>query len=107
MRKFGDMPCVGRIALTRMPTHGMSPNFLMEPGAPVVGQSYEQVAGPWDNSVSPIPLKLDRPPSLDDNANVALFLASDESAYMSGVCLPSTDGGTLSRVSIFFPGVDD
>src|SRR3712207_7357372 len=30
------------------PTHGMSPNFLMEQGAPVVGQSYEEVAGPWD-----------------------------------------------------------
>lgn len=84
------------------PTHGMSPNFLMEPGSPVVGQSYEEVAGPWDPGVSPIPLKLRRAPSLLDNAKVALFLASDDSAYMSGVCLPATDGGTLSRVAMTF-----
>lgn len=84
------------------PTHGMSPNFLMERGAPVVGQSYEEVSGPWDPGVSPIPLKLNRPPSLQDNAKVALFLASDDAAYMSGVTLASTDGGTLSRVAIQF-----
>ncbi|HEY1967621.1 MAG TPA: SDR family NAD(P)-dependent oxidoreductase [Pseudonocardia sp.] len=85
------------------PTHGMSPNFLMEPGAPVVGQSYEEVAGPWDPSVSPIPLKLGRPPSLGDNARAALFLVSDDSAYISGVTLPATDGGTLARVAMQFP----
>ncbi|HEV7788039.1 MAG TPA: SDR family oxidoreductase [Pseudonocardia sp.] len=85
------------------PTHGMSPNFLMEPGAPVVGQSYEQVQGPWDPAVSPIPLKLSRPPNLLDNANAALFLVSDESAYISGITLPSTDGGTLARVAMQFP----
>jgi hypothetical protein len=33
---------------------------------------------------------------------VALFLASDDSAYMSGVVLPATDGGTLGRVAIQF-----
>ncbi len=43
------------------PTHGMSPNFLMPPGTPVVGQSYEEVAGPWNPTVSPIPLKIPRP----------------------------------------------
>jgi NAD(P)-dependent dehydrogenase (short-subunit alcohol dehydrogenase family) len=85
------------------PTHGMSPNFFLGKGFPVVGQSYEEIAGPWDPSASPIPLKLNRPPGLRDNANVALFLASDDSAYMSGVCLPATDGGTLSRVAMFFP----
>jgi NAD(P)-dependent dehydrogenase (short-subunit alcohol dehydrogenase family) len=85
------------------PTHGMSPNFFLGKGFPVVGRSYEEIAGPWDPSVSPIPLKLNRPPTLRDNANVALFLASDDSAYMSGVCLPATDGGTLSRVAMFFP----
>ncbi|WP_067678441.1 SDR family NAD(P)-dependent oxidoreductase [Nocardia miyunensis] len=84
------------------PTHGMSPNFLMPPGSPVVGQSYEQVAGPWDASISPIPLKLNRPPSLLDNAKVALFLASDDSQYLSGVVMPSTDGGTLARVGMWF-----
>ncbi|GAA2409399.1 SDR family oxidoreductase [Actinomadura vinacea] len=85
-----------------LPTHGMSPNFLMEPGAPVVGQSYEETAGEWSPAHSPIPLKLGRPPSLLDNAKVVLFLASDDSAYMSGVCLPATDGGTLSRVAMVF-----
>ncbi|MDZ7884566.1 MAG: SDR family oxidoreductase [Mycobacterium sp.] len=84
------------------PTHGMSPNFLMPPGSPVVGQSYEEVAGPWNPTVSPIPLKLARPPSLADNANVALFLVSDESAYISGATIGSADGGTLSRVGMWF-----
>lgn len=84
------------------PTHGMSPNFLMPPGTPVVGQSYEEVAGPWNPTVSPIPLKLQRPPSIDDNAKVALFLASDDSAYISGATIGATDGGTLSRVGMWF-----
>ncbi len=86
------------------PTHGMSPNFLLGPDAEVVGKSYEENAGPWDSSVSPIPLKLNRPPSLRDNANAVLFLASDDSAYISGVVLPATDGGTLSRVAMTFAG---
>jgi NAD(P)-dependent dehydrogenase (short-subunit alcohol dehydrogenase family) len=85
------------------PTHGMSPNFLMPPDAEVIGRSYEENSGSWDPASSPIPLKLPRPPSLMDNARVALFLASDDSAYMSGVTVPSTDGGTLSRVGIHFP----
>jgi NAD(P)-dependent dehydrogenase (short-subunit alcohol dehydrogenase family) len=85
------------------PTHGMSPNFLLPEGAPVVGQSYEETAGPWDPGISPIPLKLDRPPSLRDNANAALFLVCDESAYISGLTLPATDGGTLARVAMRFP----
>ncbi|MGW0040918.1 SDR family NAD(P)-dependent oxidoreductase [Rhodococcus sp. NPDC003348] len=84
------------------PTHGMSPNFLAPAGTPVVGQSYEETAGPWDPIVSPIPLKLNRPPSLVDNAKAALFLVSDDSAYMSGVTMPTTDGGTLSRVGMWF-----
>jgi NAD(P)-dependent dehydrogenase (short-subunit alcohol dehydrogenase family) len=84
------------------PMHGMSPNFLMPPGSPVVGKSYEEVAGPWNPTVSPIPLKLPRPPSLSDNAKVALFLVSDDSAYISGTTLGATDGGTLSRVGMWF-----
>jgi NAD(P)-dependent dehydrogenase (short-subunit alcohol dehydrogenase family) len=84
------------------PTHGMSPNFLMPPGSPVVGKSYEEVAGPWNPTVSPIPLKLPRPPSLSDNAKVALFLVSDDSEYLSGTTLGATDGGTLTRVGMWF-----
>lgn len=88
------------------PTHGMSVNFAMPPDADVLGVSYEEAAaaeaGGWDPGPSPIPLKRDRPPRLIDNANVALFLASDESRYMSGVVIPAADGGTLSRVAINF-----
>jgi NAD(P)-dependent dehydrogenase (short-subunit alcohol dehydrogenase family) len=84
------------------PLHGMSPNFFFGKGFPVVGKSYEEIL-PWDPQASPIPLKLPRPPSLRDNANVALFLASDQSAYLTGVCMPSADGGTLSKVAMEFP----
>ncbi|KUH67537.1 oxidoreductase [Mycolicibacterium novocastrense] len=85
------------------PTHGMSPNFLMPPGSPVVGQSYEESAGPWNPAVSPIPLKIPRPPSLQDNAKVALFLVSEDSGYISGATIGATDGGTLARVGMWFP----
>jgi NAD(P)-dependent dehydrogenase (short-subunit alcohol dehydrogenase family) len=84
------------------PTHGMSANFLLPPDAPVLGKSHEEMAGEWDPAISPIPLKLDRPPRLIDNAYPALFLASDESMYMSGVCIPTCDGGTLAQVAIPF-----
>lgn len=89
------------------PTHGMSVNLALPPDADVLGLSYEEAAvaqdgKPWNAAASPIPLKLNRPPRLRDNANVALFLASDDSAYMSGVVVPATDGGTLSRVAMSF-----
>lgn len=84
------------------PTHGMSVNLALAPDAEVLGRSYEQMQ-PWNKADAAMPLRLDRPPVLRDNANAALFLASDDSAYMSGVCLPTTDGGTLARVAIVFP----
>jgi NAD(P)-dependent dehydrogenase (short-subunit alcohol dehydrogenase family) len=88
------------------PAHGMSVNLALPPDADVLGLSYEEAAaaesGAWEPGKSPIPLKRDRPPRLLDNAYAALFLASDESAYMSGVVLPATDGGTLSRVAMYF-----
>lgn len=80
------------------PASGMSPNFVSPLDAPVVPASYEESAGAWDPWTTTMPLKLNRPPSLADNAKVALFLASDDSAYMSGVCVPSCDGGMLARV---------
>ncbi len=91
------------------PVHGMSVNFAMPPDAEVLGKSYEEMA-PWDPDARAMPLRLDRPPTLRDNANLALFLASDESAYLSGQTIGSTDGGTFARVSIIFPtdlGGDD
>ncbi len=90
------------------PTHGMSANFALPPDAEVLGLSYEEAAlaesgGTWDPMTFPGPLKIGRPPSLRDNAAVATFLASDDSAYMSGVVIPSCDGGSFARTSIAFP----
>jgi NAD(P)-dependent dehydrogenase (short-subunit alcohol dehydrogenase family) len=85
------------------PTHGMSVNFMMPPDAPVAGLSYEEARGDWNPSVAVTPLRLGRPPTLRDNAWPVIFLASDESAYMSGVCFPTADGGQHARTSIPFP----
>jgi NAD(P)-dependent dehydrogenase (short-subunit alcohol dehydrogenase family) len=84
------------------PFHGMSINFALGPDADVLGKSYEEMQ-PWDPDQRAMPLRLDRPPQLRDNANLALFLASDESAYMSGLTIQSADGGTSARVAIIFP----
>ncbi|WP_328354806.1 SDR family oxidoreductase [Mycobacterium sp. NBC_00419] len=84
------------------PTHGMSVNFAMTPESEVLGKSYEEMM-PWDPDNRAMPLRLDRPPVLRDNANLALFLVSDESAYMSGQTIASADGGQFARTSIIFP----
>ncbi|MCU1368689.1 MAG: gdhIV 1 [Ilumatobacteraceae bacterium] len=85
------------------PTHGMSINFALPQEAAVLGLSYEQMA-PWDPDKRAMPLRLGTPPTLLDNAYVALFLASDESRYMSGQVLASVDGGNFARTSIIMPG---
>jgi NAD(P)-dependent dehydrogenase (short-subunit alcohol dehydrogenase family) len=84
------------------PTHGMSVNFAMPPEAEILGLSYEQME-PWDPDRRAMPLRLDSPPTLRDNAYVALFLASDESRYMSGQTVASVDGGNFARTSIVLP----
>jgi NAD(P)-dependent dehydrogenase (short-subunit alcohol dehydrogenase family) len=91
------------------PTHGMSVNFALPPDADVLGMSYEQASiaesgADWDPvTMFPGPLKLQRPPTLRDNAAVATFLASDGSEYMSGIVIPSCDGGSFARTSIPIP----
>ncbi|GAA2893028.1 beta-ketoacyl-ACP reductase [Pseudonocardia halophobica] len=84
------------------PTHGMSANFILPADAPVLEKSHEEMAGEWIPEHSPIPLKISRPPRILDSAYPALFLASDELLYMSGVTIPTTDGGTLAQVAIPF-----
>ncbi|MBS9376584.1 SDR family NAD(P)-dependent oxidoreductase [Rhodococcus sp. B50] len=84
------------------PTHGMSVNFALPSDAEVLGKSYEEMQ-PWDPDHRAMPLRLDQPPLIRDNANLALFLASDESRYMSGQSIQSADGGQFARTSIIFP----
>jgi NAD(P)-dependent dehydrogenase (short-subunit alcohol dehydrogenase family) len=80
------------------PMRGMSPNFMNPIGSPVIDGSYEELDG-WDPDTFAGPLKIGRAPSLRDSANLALFLASDESAYMSGVCIPCCDAGATARMA--------
>ncbi|WP_207280091.1 SDR family NAD(P)-dependent oxidoreductase [Tomitella cavernea] len=77
------------------PLHGMSPTFYSTGEAAVPGKSGEEMRA-WDPSSTGMPLKKQRPPSLRDNAYAALFFATDESEYISGVCMPTTDGGVLA-----------
>ncbi len=89
------------------PTHGMSINFALPLDAPVLNQSYEEFAlaqsgEPWHDDKFVGPLKVGRPPGLQDNAVVATFLASDDSAYMSGLIIPACDGGNFAMTSIHF-----
>jgi NAD(P)-dependent dehydrogenase (short-subunit alcohol dehydrogenase family) len=90
------------------PTHGMSINFALPLDAPVLNMSYEEFAlqesgEAWHDDRFVGPLKVGRPPSLKDNAVVATFLASDDSAYMSGLVIPACDGGNFAMTSITFP----
>jgi NAD(P)-dependent dehydrogenase (short-subunit alcohol dehydrogenase family) len=84
------------------PVHGMSVNFALPPETKVLGKSYEQMQ-PWDPDKRAMPLNTGRPPKLSDHASLALFLVSDQSAYMTGQSIQSADGGTFSRPAIIFP----
>jgi NAD(P)-dependent dehydrogenase (short-subunit alcohol dehydrogenase family) len=89
------------------PFHGMSANFPGGAEDAPTEQSYEEAAGVWDQAGSPIPLKLDRPPTMRDSANLALFLASDESAYMSGLITAATGARRSRATTQAPPGVLD
>lgn len=85
------------------PTHGMSVNFALPADAEVLGKSYEEMMGEWNPDNRAMPLRLDTPPVIRDNANLALFLVSDESRYTTGQSIASADGGQFARTSIIFP----
>lgn len=85
------------------PLQGMSPNFMMPRDAPVVGKSYEEAAGAdFAGRDGAAPLYLGRPPTLRDNANAVLFLASDESGHMTGQQFVTNDGGITANIAMQF-----
>jgi NAD(P)-dependent dehydrogenase (short-subunit alcohol dehydrogenase family) len=84
------------------PVHGMSVNFALPAETPVLGKSYEEMQ-PWNPDNRAMPLNVGRPPKLSDHASLALFLVSDQSAYMTGQSIQSADGGTFARPAIIFP----
>jgi hypothetical protein len=79
------------------PMGGGSANMLLPPDAALVD---ENLLHPnWDPANTPYVLATPRPPRLADHARVALFLASDDAFWCSGVCMP-VDGATTVRTSL-------
>jgi NAD(P)-dependent dehydrogenase (short-subunit alcohol dehydrogenase family) len=78
------------------PLYGMNANFT-QPDAPP-NSTYEE-AQDWSAEKSPAPLQVPYAPTLRDNSLAALYLASDEARWVSGVCMPTADGGTLVKLA--------
>jgi NAD(P)-dependent dehydrogenase (short-subunit alcohol dehydrogenase family) len=76
---------------------GMSANMALPPDAPLVDEDAQDAT--WDPGQTLYVLATPRPPKLIDHANVALFLASDDAAWCSGVCMP-VDGATTGKAAI-------
>jgi hypothetical protein len=80
---------------------GMSANMVLPPDAPIVDEDRNDAT--WDRSQSLYVLAGPRPPKLVDHANVALFLASDDASWCSGVCMP-VDGATTAKIGYDISG---
>jgi NAD(P)-dependent dehydrogenase (short-subunit alcohol dehydrogenase family) len=76
---------------------GMSANLVLPPDAPLVDE--DVLNENCDPAQSMYVLAGPRPPRLADHANVALFLASDDAAWCSGICMP-IDGATTNKAAI-------
>jgi NAD(P)-dependent dehydrogenase (short-subunit alcohol dehydrogenase family) len=76
---------------------GMSANMMLPPDAPIVDEDAHDAE--WNPAETMYVLATSRPPKLIDHANVALFLASDDAAWCSGICLP-VDGATTGKAAI-------
>ncbi|HVX23716.1 MAG TPA: SDR family NAD(P)-dependent oxidoreductase [Acidimicrobiales bacterium] len=78
------------------PAIGVSSNFHQPPGSPVIDD--DELARSWNDAGSRYPLRGNRPPGLADSARVAVFLASDTSAFVTGQTV-AVDGGLLSKMA--------
>ena len=79
---------------TLCPMGGMSANFMLPEGSPLVDET--SLFESYTPADSPGPLARPTPPRLIDHARAALFLVSDDAAWVHGVALP-TDGGASVR----------
>jgi NAD(P)-dependent dehydrogenase (short-subunit alcohol dehydrogenase family) len=78
------------------PAIGVSSNFHQAPGSPVIDD--DDLVRDWDQSGSLYPLKAQHAPRLVDSALLALYLASDDSLFVTGQAMV-VDGGLLSRIA--------
>jgi NAD(P)-dependent dehydrogenase (short-subunit alcohol dehydrogenase family) len=81
------------------PAVGVSANFHQPPGSPVLDD--DELEQRWDPEESRYPLRMPRAPRLRDSALLALFLASDDAALISGQTI-AIDAALLSRIADAF-----
>lgn len=79
------------------PMGGMSANFYRDPDDPLIDENTLYVT--YKPEDSPGPLRRPTPPRLIDHARAALFLVSDEAAWVTGAEL-RTDGGMTIRPQV-------
>lgn len=83
------------------PMGGMSANFYRNPDDPLIDENTLYMD--YKPEASPGPLQRPTPPRLIDHAHAALFLVSDEAAWVTGVEL-RTDGGMTIRPHVDVEG---